>query len=433
MFGRIKFAPCILSAAACCAQVPMQGQQDSPYAGSGLPPALESGARNNELFAQIRLGSSFDDNSLRLVGEGADLRTELEPLLGWTLATPQTEWRVQYAPRLMYSHGLTGVNLLSQQGRLSVEHRFTRRFRARVDSSLVLDDPFRRAPLEEHAGRSAFEGVEEAVLTTGVRTNTGRANAEISYDLTKHSSFGVGGSYLKVAYGNTAEGEPLSFHDNSWSSRGGHTFYSHHISRRNWMKVSYHWSDANWPQRNAHTITHALQYSHTFGVAPRTRLNVFVGPQYAASTAGRGERINAGPRTTRHWTASAGTSFLWVHGRNALSASLARQVFDADGVVGTSREYRVNLTVDRQWTRRWSSSWSLEAALITPLTKVAQVDHLRSLSGAFGVTCVLTPEVNLELAYWRVNQQGSGNLNYLGNLNRVSVAFVYRFARPIGR
>jgi hypothetical protein len=406
--------------------------------GEITPPAMGEETSKTDVFVTgIRIAEEFEDNALSdNRNKQSNLMSLVEPELGWKLSHPRIDWNLSYQPGLVRSHPLQAYNSRSQLLDASMRLRLSKRFAMRLRNSfLESKNPFDRLRQPELAsGFGILDRPNDSILVPTARKMSEQAGVDLTYALGPHTIAGVSGSFFNVKYGAAAgnAGAPQYF-DNT-SSRNGHGFYSHHLTRRTWIGFDYNVQKLMFSGTGSQTLIHSVFYTHAFSLTPSMRISMFAGPERSTThvvspllTAGAG--IEAGRFS--NWTWAGGATYEWARARTSLMATTFHKVSDGGGVLGAVKLSSATLEFHRQFTGRWTVELAASYDYNRPLTGNLRALSYASASG--GVTRMLGQNLSLDVRYGRVWQAGSGTLAYSADHNRVSTSLAYDFSFPLGR
>jgi hypothetical protein len=217
-------------------------------------------------------------------------------------------------------------------------------------------------------------------------------------------------------------------------STSGHAFYTHHVSRRQWIGLEYNVQKLISRSAQSDTVAHSAFFTHIISLTPKTRFTVFAGPEHSATYYRFGIPAPAAQvaasRSTWRW--AGGATYEWTGTHTSFSASLSRRISDGAGFFGAVRLSGATAELRHELTRRWRADLLISYQLNRPL--LGSQGALTYISASGGLTRALSHNVSLDLRYWRVNQSASRALTGIGlsNHHRVSASLAYAFARPLG-
>ena len=383
--------------------------------------------RDNALDVGVRVSSNFDDNALNdNRHKQSNLITAVEPHFSWTGLRPRAEWALDYSPGYSVSHQLPVYS--SQSHHLSATFRWRPAKRLRVqlhNSFLESTNPFDRLRAGEPTAGSTGVDQPNSSFTAQARTRSEQAGLDFIYATSPHGIIGAKSSFFNVNYSEIKGSQLLG----RASSITEQLFYSHHLTRRQWIGGEYSVQDLNAHNPRSSALVHSLFYTHSILLGSHMVFSLFGGPQYAAireqSMAGRSVAVGG------HWAGGATYSWNWNH--NGVVAGFSRRISDGAGLMGIVRLSSAYAELRREITPRWSADVLVSYDRNKLLS--ATPNTLAYVSGAAGVTHTLARGISWEVRYWRVHDWavGMGSGTGLADHNRFSTALQYDFQSRLGR
>jgi len=238
---------------------------------------------------------------------------------------------------------------------------------------------------------------------------------------------GISGSALDLHYPNPSE-VPGLYDSNS---RGGAAFYSHRLSGKHYIGLTYQYQLLRaFPTGfRAETTTHSALAFYTAYLRPTLSLSLFAGPQYADT------QTSLVP-SSRIWSPGAGASLGWQGPRSVLAVSYSKTIASGGGLIGAVHEDSATISIRRQLTRMWSAGAEgnyLVSKVLNPIDSFSTGGH--TISGSASIRRQLGDHLNCEIGYARLHQTYD-NLPLISkapDTNREWVSISYQFARPLGR
>jgi len=415
----------LFGAIALCAQ----SMPPSLLPGEIPTPMNEEETHNSDVFTMgLGLSSNVDDNALNDNRNRVfNVLTIVEPHFGWTGSHPRTEWTVNYRPGYSISHQLPIYSSQSQRLDSTFQWRPARRLKLRVrDSFLRSTNPFDRLQSAEPApGSTIINGPNSALLATA-RTSSEQAGLDLIYATGPHTVIGASGSFFDVSYKDLAASRILG----RASSTAGQLFYNHHLSQRQWIGIDYNVQNLTAHSPDSRSLVQSIFATYSVLLAPHMVFAGFAGPEHSATR----ESVLSGATPVRgneHW--AGGATYSWSSNRSAFIGSFSRRISDGGGLAGLVRLSSARAQVRHEFVPRWTADLLLSYDRNKTLSAAGST--LSYVSGACGLTHSLSPDLSIDIHYWRVHESAAGLQSglYLADHNRVSVSLFYDFKSRLGR
>lgn len=379
----------------------------------------------------LRISSEFDDNAWNdNRNKQSNLLTVLEPHVGWTLFGSQMKWMVDYHPGFSIGRPLSIYDSRSQLLDTSLQVTLTKRMRARLHESLLQTKSVfdRLQESESTPGSSVLDRPNDSILTAA-RESSEQGGGDLTYALTSHTVVGASGAFYRVSYNSAINGRELG----NASSIGAHAFYSHHLTRHNWMGLDYSAQTLVSRQPESRALVQSLLYTDTLLLRPDMSFSFYAGPQRLLT---RGEPafpedIQARQHPTWNW--AGGANYIWSRTHTSLAVGVSRRISDGAGLQSIVQLSGANAEVRRQLARRWNSRLLVSGNCNKPLA--SGFAPLSYVSVAGGLARLLGQGLSLEFQYWRVHETSSGaqpGAN-LADHNRISMSLTYDLTGPLHR
>lgn len=386
----------------------------------------EETSKADVFVTAVRIAEEFDDNALSdNHNKRRNLMTVVEPELGWRLSHPRVEWNLSYRPGFAHSHPLQAYNSRSLLLDTVMRLRLSKRFEVRLRNSfLESTNPFDRLRQPELAtGFGILDRPNDSILLPTARRTSEQAGVDLTYALGSHTIAGISGSLFRVKYSAVGNPQTGQFFDNA-SSRNGHAFYSHHLTRRTWIGFDYNVQKLIFGSVGSQALIHSIFYTHAFSLTSNMRVSIFAGPEHTTARAAA---------SLSDWRWAGGATYEWMGRRTSLIGAVSRKIDDGGGVLGAVKISSATMEFRHQLTGRWTAELKASYDYNQPLTGNLRALSYASTSG--GVTRMLSQNLSLSIRYWRVWQKDSGVLAaaYSADHNRVSTSLAYDFKFPLGR
>ena len=434
----VTFLRCVLilalGSSPALGQVPHSQTPDFTADAPAVRPDAESAPANLAIMS-LRISSDFDDNALNSQQERqADLGLLVQPHLGWRISGARLDWASDYTMGISRSEKFSAYDSLSHLLDSRVQVRLTKRMTVIAhEVYLNSSNPFDQLQSFEVVtgqGTHIVPSQTTAIAPAGVRTD--QSSADIAYALSAHSQVGAGGEFFDASYTLPSAGSSNPQLLQNSNSTIGHAFYTRQFTRHQWTGLEYRIQKSTFSGAQS-SLVHSLAYTHKILVSSTMAFSFFVGPErstaqnvaemFAAS------QVGARPQSAWHW--SGGMTSQWSRKGTTISVKLSRRI-DNGGVLGAAEQTTLCAEMSHELGRGWSTKF------------LASHDHDAELLGA-GVLLsdsiagslkhALTPNLSLELQYWRAHMSGNGSLpaGLVADHNRILLSLTYEHRRALGR
>jgi hypothetical protein len=409
-------------------------QTPPPVSDQAYPSAVGADAHSNYLRATFNVTTGFSDNVRgnvigTLVYAVNDVFYTLSSNVGIDRSTPRAHLVLNYSPGVTLYQRTSSYNQLTQdvdfnlQYRLSPHATFTL-LDGLLKSSGVANQPYLVSG--EAVSGSAPSLISVVFPIADVFSNV--AAAQLSYQFKRDGMIGGGGSYGSQEYLNKSQAQGL--YDSS--SRGGSAFYSHRLSKKNYIGSNYQYSRILvYPSGSLSQISaNSISAFYTIYLKPTVSLSISGGPQHF-SVFQRPLPVYTAWQPT--FTVGVG----WQVHKVNIVGSYTRIVSGGGGLVGAFESTSATVTARRQFSRTWSAGVALSYMInknVTPayLQSTAQGGH--SATGAITAQHQLTEHFQLAVGYTRWQQRYSSLqvISDTPSTDRVFFTVSYQLRRPLG-
>jgi hypothetical protein len=411
-----------------------------------LTPLSEREFRN-VIRGDVTFGALYDDNAVTVNGQPFDgTQYFILPNIGLQQTRPRTVWDLDYRGGLTIDRKAPATSPsfdTAEAGAAAVQHLFGRRLLLELhqDYTMTNSTSTHTAP---NVSPSTVTGPGQLnsylALPAGSRTAS-VSFANLTYQLSRHSSFGVDGSYSMQRFRNvaTSSGSALGLIDTRTTT--GRTFYTLEVSRRQSIGVEYQIQDLHFQANQARTTDQTAFLFDEIKVKSNIQITVFAGPNFAHT---HNNLLITGPQASPsvvpvihdQWSYAGGAMFTCRGRRAALRLSGQRVVTDGGGALGAIRAISAGTDLEMMFGRRWSASLGYiysDGRLLQGSTRSGSRTTLQQGYGA--VDRRLGEHLKARVQYAHIQQASGGTPAPLttGNHNRVEGELIYQFARPLGR
>jgi hypothetical protein len=405
-----------------------QMQTPPPVSGEPYPTMVGSEARSNYLRGAMNVISAYDDNVLTGTSDHpvGDVTYSILP----TISLDQTTRRFQQT--LTYSPGFTFYERTSELDEVDQNAAANFQYRLRPHASISVRDTLQKSSSAFNQPESAVTGSSQVPPTTvftpfGDRLRN-ELNAELSYQISRNSMLGGGGSMTYLDYPDPSQVPGLY---NS-SSRGGGAFWSVRLSGTQYFGTAYQYSLslANPLHAESKTQTNSISLFYTIYLKRTFSLSFLGGPQHSAFA-------QSSLQAQGSWTPSVTASFGWQRSHTNFAASYTRIVTGGGGLLGAFESNSANGLVRWKAARTWSVGATASYAnnkSVTPALFTSSPGG-QSISGAVTFQRAISEHLGAECGYQHLHQSYPGIpvLSSTPDSDRVYGSVSYQFTRPLGR
>jgi len=385
--------------------------------------------RANYLRGGLRFSTTYDDNVLTNSSRAtSDMSYSIWPWISLNQSRPRLKWSFSYSPGFTFYQKNTNLNKADHLFETKLEYRLS------PNVTLHLRDAYSKSSnffsqFEQNPGGGTssvgLQGQNNSVIPPLAERISNAGDVQLTYQISQYGMVGMTGSFSQLRYPDRAQAGGLLDAD----VKAGELFYTHRVSKRNYLGATYRYQDLLASPSSVETQTHSLVVFYTIYFRPTFSLSAFAGPEYAETQAPH-------VKVQQDVSPAAGGSFGWQGRYTSLAVSVSRRVTDGGGLGSAVRAEDARASFRRQFTKalnaRLDAGYTLNH-LLAPTIESGVGGH--TLFGGFSVLQSLRPQLELELAYTRLHQSYS-NLTNLFNMpdrNRVSISLSYRFERALGR
>ena len=432
----------LLMPAGIYAQVGGSAQPNVPMIASGqMPTAVprDDQALTNGFEMRIEAGARFDDNPfLGSAIRRSDIRYSFTPSLAFVRTLRRFDWGLSYGPGVdisqhrLFSDQFTndfGGNFtwsISKRGVLSAQQNY-----------ILSTNPFQQfgsQPFTTTPG--PINSPNQSIYLPNFRRTSSLSQAQYSYQLGAHTTFGMGGNFDLSRYSNTSRSGVTTALINSQVA-SGNAYLSHQFSPRNQVGFQYVPQVLKFPQRNARTTAHSFLIFDDIQITPNAKFTVYVGPEYSLTSnqvvLTSAFVILTIPVKANTWSWSGGGTYALNGQRWAMVLNYSRRI-SAGGGLAAAVELNEG-TADFSWklTKNWDMTMDLAGADNQLLAVKTSQDELLTYSANLGLRRRIFENLSMNIFFERFNQTGGIAGLRSGNHDVAGVSFTYKFLKPFGR
>jgi hypothetical protein len=404
----------------------------SPVSGEGYSMGFTSETRSNYLRGGLVFSTAYQSD----VATGSngqpisDVTYTILPTISLDQTRSRLHWVFTYSPGFTFYQKMTSLNQANQNLGVNLRYRLSPHVTLSLrdtfqQTSSVLNQP--NTDLQQPVSGGVFVP-NYSVIAPNAEVFTNTANATLTYQFAANAMVGAGGTFGNLYYPNQSQVPGLA---NNSSSKAGSAFYSHRLSKKHYIGVTYQYQVFSTSGTGVQSETHAQSifgfYSLYF--TPTVSLSFFGGPQYSSTQ-------QLGVPSSQGWSPGGGVSFGWQGKLTSFAASYSQTINDGGGLSGAVHASSANASLNRQLARKLSgnigASYSNNSVLdVLPTLNTGG----HTISGNASVQRQVGQRLNLQLQYTRVHQSYSdvAAISAIPDLNRVAVNISYQFMRPLGR
>jgi len=406
-----------------------------PVSAEPYPTVTGSEERSNYLWTGVTLSSTYSDNVLGGVTPHpvSDGSYSIWPYISLDQAAPRLHSVLNFSSGFTFYQHTSDRNEADLNFISNISYRLSPHITVSVVDTLRKSSSLLNQP--DSFGNAAFGAGQVSPVTVlapvaDQLSNTG--TAQLTYQFGPNAMIGTNGTFSNLHYTNPAQVPGL--YDSA--SRGGSIFYTHRLSGRHYIGVTYQYQDLlAYPTGfRAETQAHSFMLFYTLYIKPTFSISFLGGPQYSNTQ----ESLSPPTHTI---SPAAGASMSWQTRRTNVSATYSRMVAPGGGLIGAVHEEAAGLSVRCRLTS------SISAAVQASYSDVYLLDHSvanqaggvgtngHTIAGTASLQRKLGEHFALSLRYSRLHQTYSNIAAISGapvtNMGTVSVS--YQFARPLGR
>jgi len=212
---------------------------------------------------------------------------------------------------------------------------------------------------------------------------------------------------------------------------GGLAYYSHRVSKTNYMGVTYQFQRLVAYPVVGLTDTHAqsVLLFDTFYITPKFSISLYGGPQYSDTA-----QLAPLP-SAKSWTPEGGASLGWQSRLTSIALSYAHAVSGGGGLTGAVQMDGTSASVRQRMTKTLTGSLSgayVQNKVLVASSLPGALGSGHSIVGNASLAQQLGRQVRLEVGYSRIHQNYA-DAALVPNTNREYVSVSYQFSRPLGR
>jgi hypothetical protein len=394
--------------------------------GASLAFAAET-ERSNYLRGGLSFSSAYDNALLSSTGTAlSDVSYSVRPSIAIDESGARLHWNLSYSPGFTFYQRNTSFNESDHDLAADLRYRLSPHVTLTLRNSLTKSSAFSYHfdPNPTGAGTGILQSPNQSVISPIADTISNNADGQITYQFSANEMIGASGTETERHYLHQSD-VPGLFNS---STRRAMAFYTHRLSGKHYIGVTYQFQQLLSSPNGAETQTHGAFLFYTLYVNPMLSLALFGGPQHFESS-------RLGIPTKPGWSPGGGVTLGWQRLRTSGNLSFAHWVTDGGGLESAVISTSADLSIRQQLTK------NLTVSLVGGYTNNSLVDPMfpgnkgHTVSGSLSFQRTMGDHSSLQLGYTRAHQSYSDivAISSVPNRNRAWVAFSYSFSRPLGR
>jgi hypothetical protein len=398
--------------------------------GAFYPSSVGSQDRANILSGGVIVSAGYDDNLLTdETGHPVGAETYMIfPNIVVAEQTSRARGSLAYSPGFIFYDPTTVLNSLNQNVNANFQYRLTPHTTIGLQevfqqNSTVFSQPYTFSGTT--ISGSAESGSPIVILPyAGQRTDS--TQAHIGYQFSRSSMIGGSGYFSSFNYSNLALEQETGL-DNS-DSGGGSAFYSHRLTRSQYMGFTYRYSISDSSPVSYTSKNQFVSFNYSVNFERVFSISLTGGPEYSTST-------SPGIVPTHSWSPSGAVSLGWHKPRANVALSYSRAVTSGWGLIGAYTADSASTSIQYQFARKLFGNLSGNYANTKNATSLSvpssQVGHL--LFGRAALQYRISEHLSAVAEYTRLHENYAELTANNPNADRVSVSLNFAFSRPLGR
>jgi hypothetical protein len=406
-----------------------------PVSIQSYPTVTGSEERSNYLRAGMTVSSTYSDNILGGITPNpvSDESYSLWPYIALDETTTRLHTTLTFAPGFTFYQHTTDRDESDENLGLNLSYRVSPHVTMSLVDSFHKSSTFLNQPsVSADAGLPATPVSPVNVYAPLADQLSNSALAQLSYQFAPNAMVGVSGTFTNLHYPDPTQVAGL--YDSS--SKGGSAFYSHRLSGRHYIGVTYQYQRMYaYPGGfTAETRTNSAMFFYTIYLKPTFSFSLFGGPQYSYTQ----ESVLS---PFRAWSPAAGATLSWQGRHTNISINYSRMIAPGGGLTGAVNQDMAGLSLRRQISQTmtaalhasYANNKLLDRSALSQLNGFVADGH--SIAGGASLDRQLGQHFSVDLNYSRIHQNYSNiaAISTAPTTNQASVSVSYQFARPLGR
>jgi hypothetical protein len=388
--------------------------------------------RSNYFRGGLNFGTIYDSNLLYLSTNAlpvSDFKYSVWPSFSLEQSRSRLRWDFTYSPEFAFHQTYSSLHEFDHSLAVNLEYRLS------PHVTVSLEESFQKtSDLLNLSQQSALVSGESAPLQQGpnaivppsIARITNLSDAGISYQFGQNSMIGIKGSFSGLWYPN--RDTVAGLYDST--TEAGEGFYTHRISRKHYIGVTYAFQQLLTHPGQAETQTHSTLFFYTLDLPRALTVSVFAGPEHSDTHGGVTIPF-------QKWSPAEGASVGWHGERVAFTASYSQRIRSGGGLSGVVHYNSAGASL------RWQLVRTITAGLEASYSTSTLLDPSAGGFGTGGHTWAgaailqhpLGERLGLQLGCTHLHQSYSDVAAVSGAPDQTTawVSLSYQFARPLGR
>ncbi len=409
-----------------------QMQTPPMISGDSYPTEVGSEARSNYLSGGVGFQTAYYDN---MIGAStakpvSDISYTINPTVSFNQSTARQRTAFSYNPGFIFYQPTSELNTVNQNATGNYQYRLTPHLTIGANESFQKSSNIFSETDGYLEGSVPGSAQPQGVVAPFANMISNTTSGQMSYQFSRDSMIGAGGSYARQSYPDQSEAAGLS---NS-SSSSGSFYYNRRLGSSQYCGLRYQYARSldtlpvlgqSTTQTQAFTPFYSIFFTRTFS------LSFSGGPQYVNTV----EPAPFGKYVS--WVPSASAGIGWQGMRTSFSAGYGRSVSELPGLFGAQVSTNANATARWLVTRNWSlganGNYQVQKSAGPSILVGSGSGH--TVSGAISAGRAINEHLQLGFGYDRMHQS-YGNISTIASVPNSDQAYVslsYRFTRPLGR
>lgn len=415
-------------------------QMMTPPPVSGVPYAntIGSETRTNFLGAGITVTPAYIDNVLPEVTAApvSDTTVSIAPNVSFDRTTPREIDQFDYDPTFTLYEPTSSLNAFDQNASVRVQYRFSPEVAINVqDKFLRTSNVFGQSYPFSNAITGSVQPAGVAVIAPFVEQLVNSTNGILSYQFSRNSMVGGGGSYDLYDFPDPTKSEGL-FNSNGV---GGVAFYNRRLSGGQYAGFIYNYSrilayvpsgQVGFPEGHYETQIHSLLPFYTFYFNRTSSLSLSGGAQRLGAT-------QAAFAPASSWSPTVIASLGWQGNRGDIAANYTYGLTAGGGLIGAYKSSGISGSGGLELARGWNAAAAVSYASINAAATglPSSVQNGSTITGQASLEHSMGEHFTATVGYQHLHE------NYPAvqviaadpDSNREFVTVTYQFQRPVGR
>ena len=405
-----------------------------PVSGAAYPVMTRSELQANYLSASLTVNGGYVDNVLpsQTATPVNDSTFSIYPTIAISRTSSRQQESFTYSPSFIFYQPTNVLDTVDQGATLAFQDRLTQRVILSVqDSFFRSSNVFDQSYLfSSGAVTGSSQTTASIVINPFTEALTNTTNGVISYQYSRNSMVGGGGSYsiVDVPVSINSAGIPNT------NIGGASAFYNRRLSRQQYLGLSYQYSrtTSGLLNQQSETQTNLLFPFYTVYFARAFSFSISAGP----------ERVNVAlPQSLTYvsWLPNAVVSLGWQANRANIAANYTHTTSSGQGLFGAFVANDISLSggwrVSRSWTLGLTTYYSNTATATPELTTsvISTFVGGTTIAGQASLTHSIGEHFIATVGYERLHQQYPGIPIIAANpdSDQEYGRIVYQFRKPI--